>query len=486
MAYRTSCVIEHPRDVVFAWHQRPGALRRLTAPWLPMRVDREAANLRDGVAVFAVPAGLRLTSHHDPGGYTPGVQFVDAVRLPGGIPAPWRHEHRFEDGARGTTVQTDTIRAPAPARLLDPIAAFRTRQLTGDLGLHTELAEFAPGALTVGITGTDRPVGEALAALLTTGGHRVVHLVPAGPPHLDADQPTSPLPDPATLDGDHRDDGAGAAPGTVGTPWADEGALWRLWDPIDPDPALAEGLDAVVHLANAPLVGRYVGPSLREGLRRYVDTTAALARVAGDAAFIHASTIGVYGVDSGEAPLDEDDPTGTDTLAEMVRRVEAAAREAPGRSVSVRLGVVVSARVGVLVWQRPLVAAGVYTLQGPPRAWASWIGLDDLVDVFARAVVDDALRGPINAVTPHPVRRHEWLATVAAAHGRMAMLPLPASFSRAILGPERTRAAKGTRQRVEPAVLAEAGHRFRFPHLADAMGHELGVSAQPRVSARTW
>ena len=486
MGYRTACVIDHPRDVVFAWHERPGALRRLTPPWLPTRVDREASSLREGTAVFAVPPGLRLRSRHLPGEYRAGEQFADALRLPGDVPVPWHHLHRFEDGPPGRTVLTDDIDTPVPARLLDPSAAYRTRQLTADLDLHAELDEFGRGPLTVGITGTDRPVGEALAALLSTGGHRVVHLVrsDAPPPPGAPGGPGGPITGPP--DGTDRDDGAGGAPGSVGTPWDDAGAMVRRWDPAHPDPALAEGLDAVVHLANAPLVGRYVGSSLREGLRRYVDTTAALARVAGDAAFIHASTVGVYGVDSGEAPLSEDDPTGADTLAEMVRRVEAAATEAPGRSVSVRLGVVVSARVGVLAWQRPLVAAGVYSLQGPRRTWASWIGLDDLVDVFARTVVDESIRGPVNAVSPHPVRRDEWLATVAAAHGRASMVPLPVGFSRALLGPERTRAAKGTRQRVEPAVLAEAGHRFRFPLLADAMGHELGVLDQPRVTTRTW
>lgn len=485
MGYRMSCVVDHPRDVVFAWHERPGALRRLTPPWLPTRVDREAANLRDGVAVFAVPAGLRLRSHHQAGEYRPGEQFADVLHLPGDVPAPWHHLHRFEDAPAGRTVLVDEIDAPVPASWLDPAAAFRTRQLTADLDLHARLAELRRGPLTVGITGTDRPLGEGLAALLTTGGHRVVHLVRADPPAPPGAPggPGGPVTGP--LDGTARDDGA-VAPGTRGTPWRDAGAESRVWDPADPDPALAEGLDAVVHLANAPLVGRYVGKSLREGLRRYVDTTAALARVAGDAAFVHASTIGVYGVDSGEAALDEDDPTGADTLAEMVRRVEAAAAQAPARSVSVRLGVVVSARVGVLAWQRPLLTAGVYTLQGPRRAWASWIALDDAIDVFARAVADETLRGAINAVTPHPVRRDEWLATVAAAHGRSAMVPLPVGFSRALLGPERTRAAKGTRQRVEPAVLREAGHGFRFPLLAQAVGHELGVLDQPRVTTRGW
>ena len=48
--------------------------------------------------------------------------------------------------------------------------------------------------------------------------------------------------------------------------------------------------------------------------------------------------------------------------------------------------------------------------------WMSWIGIDDLVDVYYRAVLDPQLSGPINGVAPDPVRNREYTATLGAGH----------------------------------------------------------------------
>jgi uncharacterized protein len=55
IAHTFSCVVDAPLDEAFAWHARPGAIVRLTPPWLPVRVAAEAASLRDGRAVLALP-----------------------------------------------------------------------------------------------------------------------------------------------------------------------------------------------------------------------------------------------------------------------------------------------------------------------------------------------------------------------------------------------------------------------------------------------
>lgn len=53
-----STVVDAPRDEVFAWHARPGAIHRLFPPWQPLRIEAEAASLADGTARLALPGGL--------------------------------------------------------------------------------------------------------------------------------------------------------------------------------------------------------------------------------------------------------------------------------------------------------------------------------------------------------------------------------------------------------------------------------------------
>ena len=56
--------------------------------------------------------------------------------------------------------------------------------------------------------------------------------------------------------------------------------------------------------------------------------------------------------------------------------------------VTVRTGIVQSARGGTLRLMRPLFAAGLGGRLGSGRQWLSWIGLDDLLDVYYRALYD--------------------------------------------------------------------------------------------------
>ena len=71
MTSTQSSIVNAPLDEVFAWHTRPGAITRLTPPWLPVTVAAEAASLRDGRAVLALPGGLSWDAQHDPRAYDP-------------------------------------------------------------------------------------------------------------------------------------------------------------------------------------------------------------------------------------------------------------------------------------------------------------------------------------------------------------------------------------------------------------------------------
>src|SRR5690349_1149678 len=124
MGIEYSSVLDHPRDEVFAWHARPGAIHRLIPPWQPMTAVQEASSLADGRAVLGLPGGLRWYAQHDASAYDPPHRFADQLTAGGVRSWPtlatghWRHTHEFADRGDGTTLLTDTVDTPVPARLL--------------------------------------------------------------------------------------------------------------------------------------------------------------------------------------------------------------------------------------------------------------------------------------------------------------------------------------------------------------------------------
>ena len=458
MGIEYASVVNHQLQQVWDWHTRPGAMHRLVPPWQPMRVVKETESLADGTAILGLPVGLRWIARHDPAGYDPPHQFRDVLSssadlgglmtLPPRVIGWWRHTHRYSDAGGGTTRVHDIVDTTVPGAALRSTFAYRHRQLAEDLASHSDAAAAGATSLTVAMTGSSGLVGTALGAFLSTGGHRVIRLVRREP----------------TNDGERR------------------------WDPTDPAPDLFSGVDAVVHLAGESIAGRFTDAHRRAIRESRIEPTRRLAEVAavsgGPRTFVSASAIGYYGYDCGDTVLDEDSPRGDGFLAEVVADWEAAtapATEAGMRAVTVRTGIVQAGDGGTLRLLRPLFAAGLGGRLGSGQQWLSWIGIDDLLDVYYRAIYDDRLAGPVNAVGPAPVRNIDYTAALAATLRRPALLPVPSIGPRLLLGKQGAIELAEANQRVTPAKLAGRGHRFRHPSVADALAHQLGRDPAPGV-----
>jgi uncharacterized protein (TIGR01777 family) len=447
MGIEYESVVDHPLAEVFTWHTRPGAMTRLVPPWQPMNVVAEAQSLADGRAVLGLPGGLRWVAQHDPSGFDPPHRFVDELSSDGLTSWPprivgwWRHTHEFSETPGGTRV-CDHVDTSVPAVALRSTFVYRHRQLSDDLAAHRAAANAGMQPSVVAVTGASGLVGSALSAFLSTGGHRVIRL--------------------------------------VRRPARNE--LERQWNPDRPAPDLLSGVDVVVHLAGVSIAGRFtdrhkaaIRDSRIEPTRRLADA-AALADD-GPATFVSASAIGYYGFDRGDALLCEESVRGVGFLADVVADWEAAtapAAEAGLRVVTVRTGIVQSARGGTLRLMRPLFTAGLGGRLGSGEQWLAWIGLDDLLDVYHRALYDDRLAGPVNAVAPEPVRNADYTSALAGVLNRPALLPVPSVGPRLLLGEQGARELAEANQRVVPTKLQALGHRFRRSHVTDALAHELG------------
>ena len=443
MTYEHTATFAHPVDAVFDWHSRPGALTRLLPPWQPVKVVQESPSLRDGEAVIGLPGGLKWKARHIAGGYEAGRRFTDVLATPvieqllG-----WRHTHGFDAEPVGGTTITDRVDTRVPDRMLREMFAYRTRQVRDDLDAHSRWHQEDRVPLTVAVTGSSGLIGTALTALLTTGGHRVVRLVRATP--------------------------TGSA---------------RRWRPEHPSAGLLEGVDAVVHLAGESIAGPFTSTHKDAVRSSRVEPTRQLARLAaknGVGVFVSASAIGYYGADRGDEELTEDSNRGEGFLADLVADWEAAAQEAGtsgGRVVTVRTGIVQSPRGGALKLLRPLYELGLGGPLGGGRSWMAWIGIDDLADIYLRALVDPSLHGAVNATAPAPVRNAEYTRILARVLRRPSALPVPGFAPRLLLGREGAAEVALASQKVLPTALMRSGHRFRHPDLEAALRHVLGRSA---------
>jgi len=133
-----------------------------------------------------------------------------------------------------------------------------------------------------------------------------------------------------------------------------------------------------------------------------------------------------------------------------------------------------SAHGGSLKIYRPLFTLGVGGRIAGGHQWVSWIDIDDLLDIYNRALFDDRVAGPVNAVSPHPVRNAEYARTLARVLRRPAIVPVPALGPRMILGAEGSRNLVEGGQFVNPAALAAINHTFRREDLESSLRHQLG------------
>jgi uncharacterized protein (TIGR01777 family) len=191
---------------------------------------------------------------------------------------------------------------------------------------------------------------------------------------------------------------------------------------------------------------------------------------------VSASAIGYYG-DRGDEVLDEGAGRGAGFLADVVEAWEGAtapASEAGIRVVLLRTGLVLSPAGGVLGRLLPLFKWGIGGRIGPGTQYQSWIALDDEVAVIGRALADDALRGPVNAVAPTPVTNAELTTALSRALHRPAVLPVPSAALRLGLGRQMADEMLLASQRVSPAVLQAVDFPFRHTELDEALASLLG------------
>jgi uncharacterized protein (TIGR01777 family) len=299
------------------------------------------------------------------------------------------------------------------------------------------------------VSGSTGFVGTALVKTLEGQGHSVARLVRAGTAWK------------AGVDGR-----------------AQAGSQTVAWDPVAGrfDAAGAEGADALIHLAGASIAGGRWNASRKELLRTSrIDATrhliGALARLQRPpGVIVAASAIGYYG-NRGDETLAEASAPGDNFLAGLCRAYEvetARGADFGARVVNLRFGIVLAAHGGALPRMALPFKLGAGGRLGDGLQWMSWLTLREAVSIIQFALANSPVTGPVNAVTPNPVRNREFTRVLAKTLRRPALFPAPAFALRLALG-EMADALLLISQRVTPSKLANAGYRFLQPDLASAL-----------------
>ena len=238
-------------------------------------------------------------------------------------------------------------------------------------------------------------------------------------------------------------------------------------------------IDAVIHLAGEPIMGRWTDNKKERIRQSRADATNFLCKQLGQLSppprtLIAASAIGYYG-NRPDAWIDEDAPPGTGFLPEVCSAWEEAtesARKAGIRVVNLRIGVVLSPDGGALAQMLTPFRLGLGGKIGDGKQYMSWLTLEELIGMIQFALRTESLSGPVNAVAPNPVTNFEMTRILGRLVHRPTIFSVPSLAVRILFG-EMGIDLLLAGARVKPVRLSEAGYEFKHPDLEHALGQVL-------------
>ncbi|WP_323790943.1 TIGR01777 family oxidoreductase [Nocardioides sp.] len=249
---------------------------------------------------------------------------------------------------------------------------------------------------------------------------------------------------------------------------ASDGPGEASWDPYAAEvpQALIDSADVVINLAGSPTLGNPHSKKWARELRESrVTTTRVLAEAIAAAptppAFLAGNGIAYYG-DHGDAVLTEaSDSRGHALLTDVTREWQAAtlpAAEAGSRVCVLRTSPVMDRRSAPLKQQRLQFKAGLGGRMGDGSQYMPMSSLRDWIGSVAHLAEHPTASGPFNICLPEAPTNREFTRALAAALGRKAFFPVPASVLKVAAGEMAPELLGSVNAR--PAALIASGYTF--------------------------
>jgi uncharacterized protein (TIGR01777 family) len=239
-----------------------------------------------------------------------------------------------------------------------------------------------------------------------------------------------------------------------------------------------EGVSYVINLAGAGIADALWTKSRKKILiESRVQSNAVLAKYISTLkqpplAYLSAAAIGIYG-NRGEETLTETATLGEKGfLSHCCKEWETAIQRASStmkiRSLTFRIGIVLSTRGGALKKMLLPLKFFVANYFGNGKQWYAWIHIDDLCRMFISGMENENWNGIYNAVAPNSLTNKELAKEMINALDKKALL-LSAPTSGLRMGMGEMADILLSSNKVVPKRIKAAGFKFLFPNAQEAI-----------------
>jgi hypothetical protein len=186
---------------------------------------------------------------------------------------------------------------------------------------------------------------------------------------------------------------------------------------------------------------------------------------------VSASGVGYYGAVTNDKIFVEEDKPHAAFLGRTCHAWENAisyVTHFSDREIRFRTGVVLMKEGGALPKLLQPAKLGLGAPLGSGRQWVPWIHIDDLIEMYLKALTDQTFRGPINAVAPEHVSQSKLIKEINLKLSKPNFLPnVPGMLMRLIFGQMAAIILEGSR--ISSMKLLNSEFKFQHETLDSAL-----------------
>lgn len=234
---------------------------------------------------------------------------------------------------------------------------------------------------------------------------------------------------------------------------------------------LLTGVDAVINLAGAPIIGRWTKAYKQNLYDSRIVTTSKIVEAINameikPGLLISASAVGIYAQEG--LNTETNFRLANDYLGEICKAWETEAGKAiPGTKVAIaRFGIVLGKQGGALAKMLPLFKLGLGGKIASGKQGFSWIHITDVVNAVM-FIIENKLSGVFNFTAPGVTDNVSYTRVLSKVLKKPAFFAVPLFALKIIFGEGSIAVAGG--QFAPPRHLLDAGYNFRFPDLESAL-----------------
>lgn len=242
------------------------------------------------------------------------------------------------------------------------------------------------------------------------------------------------------------------------------------------DPKSIERFDYIIHLAGAGIIEEpWTDARKKVIIDSRVNSTMLLKRAIEantkkPKAFVSASAIGYYGIETTEHIFKESDPASDSFIAETCVLWEKSIDELQELEIPVsriRIGLVLSDKGGALKEIAKPVKYGFGAALGSGEQYMPWIHIDDLCQLFIFCF-ENRLSETFNGVAPNQMGNKAFTQSIAKVLNKPFFLPnVPSFVLKLMLGKRALLVLEGSR--ISAEKVKKSGFKYQFENLEPAL-----------------